>query len=229
MSNDQKIQTAIKKYLRKNPGFFAANPQLMSELEVVSDDGQLTNLTTHQLRTLQKENRQLKAQIQQLIQNAQQSESLMNRLFELLTQLSTAAQHEFVPGFVRFVSEHFPSDYFKLLLAEGLEAGNEANNTETISTEIRTHFSVFQAKPEPLSGRLKQDKLQSIFKGTEDIKSAIVLPIGSQAQYGLMAFASVDEEKFHPNSSSDFLQKLTQILAHYFSQSQDEDENQAMS
>ncbi len=229
MSDDQKIQTAIKKYLRQNPGFFAANPALLNEMEVADESGQLTSLTTHQLRSLQKENRQLKNQIQQLIHNAQQSESLMNRLFELLIQLSTSAREAFIPGFVRFVGEHFPSDYLRLWLAEGLVDADPSEQVDVITAEIRTQFSVFQAKPEPLSGRLKQEKIHSIFKGVDDIKSAIVLPIGPQAQFGLMAFASTDEEKFHPTSASDILQKLTHILAHYLTQSQAQDENQAMS
>ncbi|MGJ8662233.1 MAG: DUF484 family protein [Marinicella sp.] len=229
MSDDLKIQNAIKKYLIKNPGYFAQHPELMSALEVETPEGELTNLTTHQLKTLQKENRQLKAQIGQLISNAQQSESMMNRLFSLLTEMSVVKKADFLPEFVAFVTTHFPSDYFKLLVAEGLLALPDLSSVETITSNQMTQFSVFQAKDEPLSGRLKKEKVQSIFGDSEDIKSAVVLPIGQHAQYGLLAFASKDEEKFHPHSASDILQKLSQILVAYFTQLKPQDENQAMS
>jgi len=225
---DAKIQKAIKNYLLKHPDYFAQHPELVAKLEVTSVQGELTNLTTHQLRTLQNENRQLKAQIAQLIKNAQQSESMMNRLFNLLTELSVVKKTDFLPEFVTFVAENFPTDYFKLLVAEGLLALPDHHQVERMSAAQRAQFAVFQAKSEPLSGRLKQEKVQSIFSGNEDIKSAIVLPIGNSAEYGVLAFASTDEQKFHPNSSSDLLQKLAHILAAYFTQLHPDDENQAM-
>ncbi len=217
-NEDAKIQKAIKTYLLKHPGYFVQHPELMAELEVASVEGELTNLSTHQLRTLQNENRQLKAQITQLIKNAQQSESMMNRLFNLLTELSVVKKANFLPEFVTFVIENFPTDYFKLLVAENLVELPDHDHVEGLSAEQMKQFAVFQAKPEPLSGRLKTEKIQSIFTGSKDIKSAIVLPVGVKAGYGLLAFASTSEEKFHPHSSSDLLQKLAQILAAYFAQ-----------
>ena len=229
MSDDKKIQLNISKYLRKHPEFFLQYPDLLSELEVVSVEGKLTDLSTHQRKSLQNENRQLKNQITQLIKNAQQSESLMNRLFNLLTELSVVESSLYIPGFVSFVTEHFPVDYFKLLVAEGLVENHDSANIAVMNATHVKQFAVFQAKSEPLSGRLQQEKIASVFGAVDDIKSAVVLPIGNHAEYGLMVFASKDEEKFHPHSSSDILQKLCQILQAYFSQQRTEDENKAMS
>jgi uncharacterized protein YigA (DUF484 family) len=229
MSDDKKIEFAVKKYLQKNPDFFAKNPELMTEIEVVNSNGELTNLTTHQLRTLQKENRKLKNQMAQLIANAQQSERLMNRLLTMLTELTLVSENDFIPGFVNYIQNHFPSDYFKLLLTEGLHTGEDLEHVATLTAAHMTHFSAFQVKSEPMSGRLKQEKISSIFGEDHSIKSAVVMPIGLNAQYGMMSFASKDEEKFHPHSSTDILQKLSQILATYFTQQKNKDEYQAMS
>ena len=228
MSDDKRIQLAIKKYLLKHPEFLGQHPELMTELEVVTPQGELTNLTTHQLRSLQKENQLLKTQMAQLIQNAQQNESLMNRMFDMLTHLAVAKQNDFLAGFVDFVAEHFQSDYFKLLVAENFLGGLEHPSLAALLPSHSQQFSVFSAKAEPMSGRLKKEKLDSVFGSDHQIKSAVVLPIGPQASYGMLAFGSLDEEKFHPNSSSDILQKLCLILETYFAQ-QPQDENQAMS
>ncbi len=229
MSKEKNIQQGIKKYLLKNPDFFALFPELMSELEVLTPEGELTQLSTHQLRTLQKENKQLKAQISQLIRNAQQSESLMNRMFDMLTALSLMNDDEFIPGFIDFVSTHFPSDYFKILLVNKIQGSLDSEHVDILNASQLNQFSVFQAKQEPLSGRLHKDKLRSVFGENDAIKSAIVLPIGQQAEFGLMSFASKDEEKFHPNSSSDILQKLCHILEGYFKKQQPQAESQALS
>ncbi|MCB1582051.1 MAG: DUF484 family protein [Marinicella sp.] len=229
MSDDNKLSYAVKIYLQKNPDFFVKNPELLTTLDVVSSKGELADLTTHQLKSLQQENRKLKAQLAQLINNAQQSETLMDRLLMMVTELAMTDKTEFLPGFVNYVKTHFSSDYFKLLLAEGVELSVDVEDVETLNAVQKTHFSVFQAKSEPVSGRLKQEKIQSIFGTDKKIKSAIVLPVGQQAKFGLMSFASKDEEKFHPHSSSDILQKLCQILASYFSQQNNVDAHQAMS
>ncbi len=226
MSDDNKLSYAVKKYLQKNPDFFAQNPELLTELEVVNRRGELADLTTHQLKALQKENRKLKAQLTQLIANAQQSETLMNRLLSLLSELTLIGEDEFLSGFVKNVVKHFPSDYFKILLAEGL-CETSIKQVDSLTEAQKSQFSVIYTQSQPLSGRLKSEQVNSIFAGCQDIKSAIVLPIGSQAVYGLMSFASKDEEKFHPHSSTDILQKLSQILANYFSQEASKSENGA--
>ncbi len=227
-SDDVKIQNAIKNYLLKHPNYFSQNPDLVTALEVVSAEGELTDLTTHQMRALKQENGQLKTQISQLIKNAKLSESMMNRLFNMLTDLSIAPKENYLSVFADLVATHFPVEYFKLLVANTHEQISDHKDIEMLTAAQMTQFSVFQARSEPLSGRLQQEKIMSIFVGVEDIKSAIVFPIGTAAEFGLLAFASTDEEKFHPNSSSDLLQKLSQILATYFSQLNPTDESKAV-
>ncbi len=225
-SDDVKIQQAIKNYLLKHPSYFSENPDLVTALEVVTTEGKLTDLTTHQMRALKQENGKLKTQISQLIKNAKLSESMMDRLFKMLTELSVAPKGNYLSVFADLVEVHFPVEYFKLLVTKEDENSPDHKDIEILTTTQMTQFSVFQAKSEPLSGRLKQEKIMSIFTGVEDIKSAIVFPIGTAAEFGLLAFASRDEEKFHPNSSSDLLQKLSQILATYFSHQKLQNETQ---
>lgn len=225
MNDEDKLSYAVRKYLLKNPDFFVKNPELLTELEVASQQGELTDLTTHQLKALQKENRKIKSQLSQLIANAQQSEILMDRLLSLVTELSTVDKNSFLAGFVDNVIKNFPSDYFKILLTEELSDA-VADHVATITADQKSQFAAVFEKSEALSGRLKSEQVNSIFTPGHEIKSAIVLPIGPQAAFGLMSFASKDEEKFHPHSSTDILQKLSQILANHFSTLSSAVENQ---
>lgn len=227
--SEPSIQAAdIKAYLEAHPEFFAEHPDLLHDLQVVTPKGQLTNLTTHQLRTVQDKNQQLSRQLSQLIANAQQSEMLMNRLVATLTELTGVPEEQYLTAFVDQLHEHFPAEHIRLVLAEGLAGENRHQDLLTMSAEIRQQCSVFQMKQEPLAGRLKKDLLNALF-GEHDIGSAIVLPMGAQASIGLLAFASAEESRFPPNSSSDILQKLTGVLEHYFQQTQSGDESCVMS
>lgn len=229
MSDDLKIQKAIKNYLLKNPQYFAQHPELISQLNVAQPNGELTDLTSHQLRTLQKENRELKQKMAALIQNAQQSESVMDRLFNLLLELSVVDGSDFIVRFIDFVAANFKADYFKILLLEADSSYHENDNLAPYTASQQQHFSVFQTKSEPISGRLKQQQLKSVFPEADDIKSAVVLPIGEAAEFGIMVFGSVDQEKFHPHSATDLLQKLTDILATYLGQTPAVEESQSTS
>jgi len=233
MSDDKRTTSAknaekVSAYLKSHPEFFVNNPELLETLEVAAPKGQLANLTTHQLRVLQQKNKTLKAQMKQLIQNAQHNEALMDRLLNMLIELSSLDRAHFLHGFIQYINNHFPSEYFQIMVAEDMLTRDADAPFVFLTTEAKKQFSMFQMSNEPLSGRLKKEKLQALFKDYELIKSAIVLPIGNQGQFGLMAFASQDEEKYHPNSSSDILQKLTQVLTHYFEQIKNTKETQTM-
>lgn len=218
----------VKAWLAANPAFFAEHPELLNELKVASPKGQLTNLTTHQLRVLQEKNQGLTRQLNQLIANAQQSESLMNRLVDMLIELAGLPADQYLAAFVEQLHQRFPSEHLKLVLAEGLAGDNRHADLLAMNADIRQQYSVFQMKPEPLAGRLKAEQMAVLFGG-QKIGSAIVLPIGAQAEFGLLAFASEDEGKFRPDSASDILQKLTGVLNHYFEQTRSGDESCLMS
>lgn len=218
MTDDQKIQKAIKNYLLKNPDYLVQHPDLLPGIEMIQESGDLSDFTAYQLRSLQKENQALKDQMSVLVQNAQQSESMMNRLFDLLLQLSVVDGDEFLPKYIDFVTEHFKADYFKILLDETLPEFEFNAHLGIYTQTHKKQFPEFGSKTAPLSGRLQQDKLTSLFPQGEGIGSAVVLPVGDNAEFGVMAFASVDQEKFHPNSASDLLQKLTDILTTYIKQ-----------
>lgn len=215
MSDELKIQKAIKSYLLKNPDYFDKYPELVGEIKVATKNGDVTDFATHQLRTLQKENKQLKQQISTLIQNAQQSESMMNRMFDLLIKLSVVDSTDFLTHFVTFVKENFKADYFKIMLDESLVDLGSDVHLGIWTPSHQKHFEEFNTQSEPLSGRIQKQKVNSIFPEGVGIESAVILPIGEKASLGLMAFASTDEEKFHPHMASDLLQKLTEILATY--------------
>ncbi len=205
----------VIQYLQTHSEFFANNPKLLNALTVANPQGEVVNLADRKMLQLQEKNKQLTVQLKQLVNNAQRNEGLMNRLFQLLIELSMNAPKElFVTALVSFIKKDFPSDYFQLLLAD-ISFGEDDSQISLYTAEQRQLFAGFVNNSTPLSGRLPELKMRAIFGNGSQVRSAIVLPIGTAAEHGLMAFGSDDEHKFHPDLASDVLQKLVHILAAY--------------
>jgi len=87
----------------------------------------------------------------------------------------------------------------------------------TDESEFMSIFSEFMTNNTPICGRLRKEKLSYIFgKKSEKIGSSVILPIGQNAEKGLLVFASFDESRFNPDMSTDLLSKLTHILERKF-------------
>ena len=206
----------IVAYLQEHPRFFADNPALLQELSVADEQGQLQQMATYQAKSLQQQNQQLKNQIKQLIHHAKINETLMNRVYELLVELAVSDSADFLSRFVDFVQSHFASDYFKISCRQAFLQDLPSTHCEALTAAQKSQFTVFQHQSEPLSGRLPQSQIEAMFGAHKDIRSAIIIPLGPQASYGLLGFASTDEEKFMPHAASDILQKLGHIISHFF-------------
>jgi len=216
--NEQNIKASeVIAFLHENPDFFVKYQSLLIGLKVTSKKGDLTSLVNHQVTVLQEKNHQSKLKLKTLIKNAHNNEMLMDKLFQLLIKLSNIKDHDaYIEAYVNFIRKNFQSDYFKLLLSE--HETIESDEIANCSTELTLAFENFVESNEPISGRLKKEKLQHIFPTHGEIKSAIILAVGDKAEFGIMVFASKDENTFHPNKSSDILQKLAEILAVYLAE-----------
>jgi uncharacterized protein YigA (DUF484 family) len=229
-----KVVNTIKKqdiieYLESHPGFFQEQPELLQELQVPDEQGQLQQMATYQAKTLQAQNKQLKNKIKQLIHHAKINETLMNRIYHLLAELATVERSQFLPRYVDFVKKQFACEHFKLSCQARFIKQQPSKDLEPITAAQKSQFTVFQSKDEPLSGRLPQSQIEAMFGANKDIKSAIIIPLGPQASYGLMGFASSDEDKFHPHLASDILQKLGNILSQFLTAMDADEPNQAQS
>lgn len=217
MTVKQLSDNDIIHFLTENSDFFVRHPEQLEALRVSNTNGTVTSLVNHQVNVLKERNNNLKKKLSELIQYAAENEKTMSQVFELTLQLCQISHVANVTKHLgKFVKKHFDSDEFKLVLpnSEGLE------NTKcvlTVKADQEQYFiSVFNdfiKGNKPLCGRLKNEKLKFIFSNShEKIGSSVILPIGKNAQKGLMIFASYDDSHFNPDMSTDILSKLTEIL-----------------
>ena len=221
MSDKHLSDLDIIHYLTQNKDFFVRHPEQLEALKVNNNNGKVTSLINHQVNVLKERNTQLKSKLNQLIGYAEENEKTMSQVFELTLQLCQISHIANVTKhFARFVKHSFDSDLFKIVVPayDGLESSAVVKSLSIDEENIFTHvFEEYIRKGKPICGRLKKSKLQFIFgKQADKIGSSVILPIGKNAEKGLLVFASFDESRFNPEMSTDLLARLTEILDRKF-------------
>lgn len=215
MTNKTITDNDVINHLSNNTDFFVRHPEQLEALKVNNKNGKVASLINHQVNVLKERNNQLKLRLSTLIGYAEENEKTMSQVFELTLQLSQISHVANVTKhFSRFVKQSFDSDFFKIVIPtyEKLESSTSILCVEDLESYARV-FAEFSKTNSPICGRLKKEKLEFIFgKRADKIGSTVILPIGNQAQKGLLVFASFDESRFNSDMSTDLLSRLTQIL-----------------
>lgn len=221
MTKKQLSDQEVIHFLESNTDFFVRYADLLETLKVNEKNGTVTSLINHQVNVLKERNAQLKSKLYELISFAEENEKLMSQVFELTLQLSQISHVANVTKhFVRFVKQYFNPDMFKLVMPE-YDSLNNSTEVLCIDEQKRGDFnnifaSFFQDN-KPLAGRLQKDKLVFIFgQRAPEVGSCVILPIGKNAEKGLLVFAGFDENRFNPEVSTDLLFRLTHILDRKF-------------
>jgi len=220
--NDKHLSdTDIIHYLTENKDFFIRHPEQLEALKVNNKNGKVASLISHQVNVLKERNNQLKNKLNQLIGYAEENEKTMSQVFELTLQLCQISHIANVTKhFARFVKHSFDSDLFKIIVPayDGLESSAIVKSLNIDEEDVFAQvFAEFITKGKPICGRLKRPKLQFIFgPQAEKVGSSVILPIGKNAEKGLLVFASFNEDRFNPEMSTDLLSRLSEILDRKF-------------
>ncbi len=74
-------------------------------------------------------------------------------------------------------------------------------------------FDTLFAACKPRCGQIRDSQREFLF-GTEapNIGSVAMIPLGGQPPLGLLALGSVDRDRFHPGMSTEFLQRMGELI-----------------
>lgn len=217
-SSDKPLRAMdVLQFLRQYPAFFSQHPDLLTQLQVVDEQGAVANLLNYQVKVLQEKNNQLKAQLADMVAAVRNNQGLLDKVFDLALVFSTLDPNQpTLNAFVDYVKQAFPSDFLALAIDRRLVTPNtRMTHVTTISDTDHFRCLFEDALDQPLCGRLKVDKLEFLFaKKAPEVASVALIPLGDKAQGGLLAFGSTDQHRFVPGMSTDILQRLAQLLYH---------------
>jgi len=212
------IQEQVFRYLEQNPDFLTKHPQLLESLVIKHPSGEASSLIEHQVKRLQQKNRELSLHLKQLIQVASENEQLMSRLHNVtLRLLSISDLSAFLKQLLVELDQQFNADQIFIGLfgdLPELSPGLPVHSLDHKDAELQ-QFSSFLDKGATACGRLSKSKLAYLFDDHADtIQSTALVPLGNNAEYGMLAIGSGDASRFYPGMGTLFLELLGDVIGH---------------
>lgn len=221
MGDDKQLLTVqqVKDYLAEHTDFFVEQPDALDALQLGRSPEGTISLAQRQVERLQQKNQQLHEQLSTLIENARQNTALQARIHQLCLRLMDAPSFgALLPMLMTELKQEFNADEVAL---RWFYAGDSAPSLpETDENIVQQHadaddlriFDKLLSKQQAVCGRLTREQNALLFPQKEDkVKSVACLPLGHDPCAGILAIASYDEDRFHADMSTDYLQFLGEV------------------
>lgn len=219
---DDKLELTTEQvtaYLIKHPDFFVNQPAALDSLELSTSPEGTISLAQRQLERCFQKNDKLQTQLNSLLFNARKNAELQSRVHQLCLRLMDAqGLNELLPLLMHELKQEFEADEVALRL---FYAGEAQIALPQLTDNIVQHhiddddFKIFDrllVKQQPVCGRLTLAQKTLLFgEQAEQVQSVACLPLGHQPCAGLLAIASFDENRFHADMSTDYLNFLGEI------------------
>lgn len=206
----------VADYLREHPEFFNEAAELLAELRIPHPVKGAVSLLERQVESLRDQNRDLRRKLMELVQVARENDRLNERVHQLILDLIAARSMEQI---IDTLNDHlqgeFKADTVAVLLHDVAE--DKARETGILRVErdhpSLQHFETFYKTGRPLCGRLKQVQLDFLFGDQAPaVGSAALIPVGRDAEQGMLAIGSSETNRFHPGIGTLFLAHLGELL-----------------
>ena len=210
---------SVATYLRDNPDFFERHADLLVELSLPHDGGAgAVSLVERQIELLRGRNEDLRRTLEEYVANARDSDELARKLNRLVTKMLACRD----PGdrlrtLPENLREIFSLDFVRLLLFDAAPEecadvpGLQATPREDLMAEGLS--AVLKANT-PRCGRYSSEQREFLFgKEAGEVASVALAPLGRRGKLGLLALGSRDPDHYHRGKSTEFLGRVSDIVA----------------
>lgn len=225
MSTQQKISLqepptdeTVAAFLEHDPEFFVRHPEVVERLQIPHACGDAISLVEHQVSRLQKQNRQLKSRLDELLEVARENDRLSERMHRLTLELLS---HQDLDGSLQALKDglrnQFQADLVALRLIVPEGEGRHGSQADIVPDDdpALEHFSRFLREGRPLCGQLGTEQLQFLFgRSASRIGSAALVRLRHPSINGMLAIGSLDKDRFQPSQGTVFLRQLADLAAH---------------
>jgi len=201
---------AIIEYLRNNPDFFVAHPELLSELKLPSPkDKNIASFQEYQVIRLREQSVEQQKQLQDLQQHTGMDMALSAAVHVLTLELLAAESPEkLYLSLHRGLRALYSADRV-LLIIFNKASGNGSH------PRLRFMFTEVFHRNKPLCGSLQEEHMVALFgKDSERIKSTVLLPLEHHHWQGLLVLGSHLQNHFGHGHALDLLVFVKDIVKH---------------
>ena len=213
-------EEAVASYLSATPEFFDRHAQLLAKIRLPDSRGGATtvSLLERQVEVLRERNRQLERKLKEYIDVARENDTLGARVLTMARRLIAAGDRAAVIKTVEAsLREDFDAGESVLVLTQAsVPAVAESRFLRVVAADapdLRSFETLFSSG-KPRCGQLRDSQRDFLFgAGSVAIGSVALVPLGPKGQLGLLACGSTDSERFNPTMSTDFLQRIGELIA----------------
>ncbi len=215
--------TSVADYLQTYPDFFERNSALLAKLRLphVREGGSTISLVERQVEVLRERNQSLDRKLKELVDVARANDALADRIHRLSQRLIRARTLlETINAIETSLREDFDAMHSVLVLfledAKALEAdaGRFLRVAGAADEEIKM-FDSLMTSGKPRCGQVRDVQRDYLFgKGSVEIGSVALTPLGVKGALGLLAIGASDAERFHPAMSTEFLSRIGELVTY---------------
>jgi uncharacterized protein YigA (DUF484 family) len=212
-------EDVIHDYLVKNPDFFERHAELLGTLKLPHRSGAAVSLVERQVSVLRQKDLKHERKLKELLEVARANDSLSGKIHRLtLRLLSSADLISTLRNLEETLRADFDADQSILVLFGNADQFSDidvgrffvavAKNDEALKS-----FDTFLQGSGPRCGQIRDAQRDFLFgKETDEIGSAALIPLGTNAELGFLAIGSSESDRFHPGMSIDFLRRLGELV-----------------
>jgi uncharacterized protein YigA (DUF484 family) len=213
-------EEVVQDFLERNPDFFENNLALLGKLRLPHVAGGTVSLVERQVSVLRQKDLKLERKLKELLDVARANDMLVKKTHQLTLRLLAAVDLgdtlEVIESSLR---TGFDADQSIMVLFgdparfEHLSIGRFLKVVERNDDTLRS-FDTFLNGMNPRCGQIRDTQRDFLFgHETDEIGSAALVPLGKQSESGFLAIGSEDSSRFNPGMSTDFLNRLGELVA----------------
>jgi len=211
-------EEAIAGYLQRNPEFFERHQGVLARLKLPhARGGAAISLVERQIEVLREKLSSLEGKLGELLRTARANDAIADRLHRFTRRLLRAVpRSEAIARIEAGLREDFDAFHAALVLIGAhpeLPAQRFVRQVSADDPNLKSFESLF-ASGKPRCGQARDSQREFLF-GPEGLEmgSVALVPLGEKGSIGLLALGSPDKDRFHPGMSTEFLARMSDLIA----------------
>src|SRR5258706_5678345 len=211
-------ETGVTKYLQQNPDFFERHPQLLTRLRLTHPrNGTTISLIERQVEVLRDKHAALEQKLGEFVRVARANDALADKIHHFTMQLLRTTTRDAALHVIEIsLREDFDTYHGVLLLQQQLATPLDSRFVRVVQPDdaVFHSFDGLLTGGKPRCGQVRDSQRDFLF-GAEaaNIGSVALVPLTELTPTGLLALGSVEQSRFHPGMSTEFLSRMGALIA----------------
>ena len=204
--------SAVAEYLKQNPKFFEDYADVIAEIFVPHPHGgHAIPIAERQILTLREKNRELDAQIRDLVRFGAENEATGERMHRSTLALFAAQDLETTLAVLyHSLKEDFGVPQVASRLWGKVPEGSYLPELAATSSEVRQYAEHLGA---PYCGPAAAFETREWFEAGDSLQSFAYLPLRAAQTFGLLALGATDPARFHAGMGTLYLTRLSELAS----------------